>query len=339
MTLNHYPDLYSVRAERERSGIRLPCPFRARQEVDAVSVLLGLHNGAKHVEAQLESLGRQTHRKWSLIVSDDGSGDDGRELVRRFARTMPGRDIRVVDGPCRGFVANFMHLARIAGPDVPFAAFSDQDDVWMPEKIEAAITKLRRLDPDVPALYCSRTLYVDELLDPIGPSPNFLRPPSFSNALVQSIAGGNTMVLNRAALTLYQQSVAWIGPVPSHDWWAYLLISGAGGHVIYDPVPRILYRQHGRNLVGGNAGWPARRERLRRLREGQFRTWSDQNIAALLAVAGLLSAENRRRLHQFAKLRTLNTPARLADLARAGLYRQTSLGTCALWFAALTGRI
>ena len=82
-------------------------------------------------------------------------------------------------------------------------------------------------------------------------SPLFRRPPSFRNALVQSLAGGNTMVLNRPARDLVALASRRARFV-SHDWWAYLLVTGAGGAVHYSAKPLVRYRQHAHNLVGAN---------------------------------------------------------------------------------------
>src|SRR5690606_11871547 len=109
-----------------------------------------------------------------------------------------------------------------------------------------------------------------EAANPIGASPLFSHKPSFANALVQNIGGGNTMVFNRAARdALVQVSVD--HEIVAHDWLAYLLISGMGGEVYYDADPALLYRQHGGNLVGKNNSWGDRATRVALLMRGRFR--------------------------------------------------------------------
>ena len=110
---------------------------------------------------------------------------------------------------------------------------------------------MRTQDGSLPLLFCSRTLTITESGTPVGMSPLFRRTPSFRNALVQSLAGGNTMVLNRAArdiVALASRRARFV----SHDWWAYLLVTGAGGVVHYSAKPLVRYRQHAQNLVGAN---------------------------------------------------------------------------------------
>ena len=90
-------------------------------------------------------------------------------------------------GPCRGVTVNFLSLLTQA-PDVPWIALSDQDDVWMPDRLSRGIAALRALPAETPALYCSATVVVDEDMSHPRPSRPVVRPPGFRNALVQNIA-------------------------------------------------------------------------------------------------------------------------------------------------------
>ena len=115
-------------------------------------------------------------------------------------------------------------------------------------------------------LYCGRTRTVDEDGRVVGFSPQFSRPPCFANALVHNIAGGNTMVMNDSARQLILE--AGVVDVVAHDWWTYLMVSGAGGRVIYDDEPTVDYRQHDDNQVGANMGISARLGRYLRVMGG-----------------------------------------------------------------------
>ncbi len=125
-------------------------------------------------------------------------------------------------GPSRGFAENFRSLLTSSDVAADYFAFADQDDVWDKDKLSRAIGPVRETATETPALYCSRTRLVDESGQPIGFSPLFTRRPGFRNALVQSIAGGNTMVMNRAALSILAQSAQRTSPSRSPDWWTYL---------------------------------------------------------------------------------------------------------------------
>ena len=306
---------------------------------DHVCILLGLFNGADTLSEQLDSLAAQSHTDWSLIISDDGSQDNWFDIVAAFAAQHSDGRTWVTRGPAKGFAANFLSLACLAGPMVPFAAFCDQDDVWLPHKIARALSHLNTVPNGVPAVYVSRTMICNQALEKERPSLLYKKPPSFKNALVQSIGGGNTMVLNRAALDLLQDTAPRAAGIIAHDWWVYQLISGVGGHVIYDKTPTLLYRQHGSNMIGANDTWRAQIQRVNRLLKGQFQSWNDANIAALNRVRAWLSKDSIATLDQFQIARSAGMFARLAALYRSGVTRQRRRGTLALLLATVLNRL
>ena len=302
-----------------------------------VAILLATCNGAAWLPEQLDSIAAQTHPHWRVWASDDGSRDATPRILARYrARWGPAR-LGARRGPCRGFAVNFAALACDGAIEADYFAYCDQDDIWEPDKLARALAALRPQPAARPALYCSRTRLVDVQGRAIGHSPLFSRPPGFRNALVQNIGGGNTMVFNRAARRLLQR--AGEVDVLTHDWWTYLVVSGCGGHVHYDPQPSLRYRQHAHNQVGMNATWPARIRRLGLMLRGRFRAWNSRNLDALAALRPLLTEENRRVLDRFALARDALLPHRLAGLVDAGIYRQTLAGNLGLAAAALLKKV
>ena len=304
---------------------------------DHIVILMALFNGAPTLGDQLDSISDQTHKNWSLIVSDDGSVDDWRPYVDGFATKH--EDVTLIKGPQKGSTQNFLELIRHAGPLVPFAALCDQDDVWLPPKLERAMYVLQGISPATPALYVTPTFICDQNLEPLRRSKLFRRPPSFANALVQSIGGGNTMVLNRAALDLVQETARHARGIKAHDWWIYQIISGAGGIVRYDQMPLVLYRQHSANQIGANDTIFASASRLVQLLRGRFRHWNSANYQALEAVNHWLTPEARGTLSDFDTARNGTVWQRLSALRRAGLYRQTHRGQIALWISAILKKL
>jgi hypothetical protein len=146
------------------------------------------------------------------------------------------------------------------------------------------------------------------------------------------------MVFNRAARNLLRQAGENV-KVVAHDWWAYMVVTGCGGRVHYDPTPTVRYRQHENNLVGSNQGWLARATRLKLLLQGRFRRWNDANLEALQGIRDLLTAENREVLDRFVALREAPAHQRVLQLGASGLYRQTVMGNWALYAAALIKRL
>jgi len=303
-----------------------------------VAILMGTHNGAKFLPEQLDSLVAQTHQNWVLIASDDGSTDDTLRILKAYQAKWPTGKLTIKEGPKQGFCVNFLSMA--CDPDIKsnYYAFCDQDDVWLATKLAVAIQNIaENQEENIPYVYCGRTSYVNEKLKKIGCSPLFAFPRSFRNALIQSIAGGNTMVFNQSTKTALEK----VGVVqhPSHDWWVYQLVSGVGGEVFYDQTPQVLYRQHKNALVGGNNSFVARIERISIVFKGEFRRWSDQNIAILSIAYPWLTHGSRETLGLFKKMRGAKLKDRFRLMEVAGLYRQTWPGTISLLLAALLKKI
>lgn len=301
-----------------------------------VAIWLATKNGEAFLDEQLRSLAAQTHPSIDIWASDDGSTDGTLAILSDWQSRWSRGAFRICGGPGDGFAENFRSLISNQA-DADFFACCDQDDLWEPHKLEAALAWMRSQDGSLPLLFCSRTLTISESGAPIGMSPLFRRKPSFRNALVQSLAGGNTMVLNRTArdiVALASRRARFV----SHDWWMYQLVTGAGGIVRYSPEPLVRYRQHAQNLVGANTSWRARLGRLRLLLGGQFIEWNELNLAGLEKNRDLLTPDAMEAMELFARARKSDLLSRIASLRKSGVYRQTPQGTLALW-AALAFRL
>lgn len=241
-------------------------------------------------------------------------------------------------GPGRGFSANFMSLVCNKSVSGRYFAYADQDDVWEPEKLARAIAWLDHVSPDIPALYCSRTLLIDSRDRSIGYSPDFSRPPSFRNALVQSLAGGNTMVFNSRTRLLLSEIGAEAGIV-THDWMTYLVVAACGGRVCMDPLPQVRYRQHGNNIIGSGVGFIEAIRRTSLAWDGSFRSWISANVYALNRIRQHITNENIVLLDTFLEARDMRLIPRVIGLWRSGVYRQTLRGNISLAIAGLCGKI
>jgi glycosyltransferase involved in cell wall biosynthesis len=213
--------------------------------VPTVSVILCTYNGEKYLPALLESLSAQTTAVERIVIRDDGSRD---------------RSVPIVDEWCARHGVEMVHIQvpeRRLGPALSFLAtltesrpaklhlLADQDDVWLPDKIERAAVALRLAGPD-PALYASRLQIVDASLHPIGLSslPTSL---TFHNAIYENQLTGCTMAINEAMRLLVCRGMPTSALM--HDWWLYLIASAVDS-IIYDDVPSLMYRQHAHNAVG-----------------------------------------------------------------------------------------
>lgn len=319
-----------------------------------VCILLSTYNGAIYLDSLLSSLLAQSNTRWVLYWRDDGSDDHSPTLMRAFAaRAGAGRCIEITmpHGRChlgigRSYAALLDHV-----PPGCAAAFCDQDDVWLPDKLEramAAMTAARHpktpggTDPAQaathPVLYCSRQILTDGHLTPRGLSCDLPQAPSFLMALTQNIATGCTVVLSAPAVALVRANM----PPPAatlHDWWAYLLVSGVGGTVIADNTPTLLYRQHTHNAVGARVGFLPRAIAALHRGPGQFMSIFRANIEALLGrhaelrpqhvMALLLLREALAGTSTRARWRRLNALWRLRAMRRNGLGEQAVFH---LWF-------
>ncbi len=301
-----------------------------------IGILLATYNGTRFLGEQLASIAAQDWPAIDVWASDDGSSDGTLDLLRQWQGRWAKGDFHIIAGPRAGFVENFRSLLASRDVDADYVAYCDQDDVWDPDKLSVAVGEIAGAGR--PALYCSRTRLVREGGEPMGLSPLFRRPPAFRNAIVQSIGGGNTQVMNRAAFAALSESARRTSFV-THDWWAYIVVSGVGGSVRYDPVPHLAYRQHGSNLIGHNMGVIAKARRLKMVMQKRFVEWNAINLAALDRCQDLLTDENRAIVREFARIRQLAFPAAVVALRRLGVYRQTWESDVALMVSAAIGRM
>lgn len=296
-----------------------------------VAVLLCTYNGQAYLQRQLQAIAEQDYPYIDLYVSDDGSTDATLDILKAAQVCWTKGCFQVFAGPRKGFAENFMSLVLNPAVQAHYYAYSDQDDYWFADKISHAVQSIQ--DHKVAALYCSRTKLVDEQERLLGFSPLFKKQPSFRSALVQCIAGGNTMLFNDAARSVLLQ--AGVSDVPSHDWWTYLMISGCGGFVQYDPVSRIAYRQHSDNVLGSNQGFVALQRRLVLALQGNFRHWSERNSILLAGARHLLTSDAQEALMHFQNMRSSSLFRRIYSLFKAGVYRQSWRGNVSLFLAVI----
>lgn len=302
-----------------------------------VRILLSTYNGSAFLPEQLASFLGQTYADWSLLWRDDGSSDATETIMARFAAQTGDDRCTRLDVPVGhlGVRESFLTLLRAAVPTLgarDVVAFSDQDDVWLPEKLARGMAALAEVPEGVAALVCTRQRLVDAALAPIGESPMLCRPPGFPAALTQNIATGCTILLNRAAARLIAASRA--PEAALHDWWSYLVVAASGGRVLVDQSPLVLYRQHGGNAVGAPDTMLGRARSALRRGPGTFMRLVRAHLAALEAQPMLLSEAARADVMRLRAALARGRLARLRALGMPGLRRQTALETWGfrLWF-------
>ena len=210
-----------------------------------VIVLMSTYNGEKYIREQLDSILNQKNIDVSILVRDDGSTDTTKDILDEYKLNgkldwYSGENLRTAK--------SFLDLVIKAPITADYYAFSDQDDIWLENKLNRAVDLLEELDDKLPRLYCSDYQLVDTNLN-ILPDNNHVSTETFNAAIVSSCCTGCTTVFDRNLKEVLSKQMPDI--VLMHDDWAHKVCLAVGGKVVFDKEKNILYRQHGNNVDGG----------------------------------------------------------------------------------------
>jgi glycosyltransferase involved in cell wall biosynthesis len=303
-----------------------------------VCVILAYFNGSKYLKEQLHSIDCQEGVEVELVIVDDCSDLQEFDYLKQQVKLLKVKT-KVIKNP-RNLGSTDTYLSSLTKviSKFDFYAFADQDDIWLENKLSVAIDKILKEDRIKPTLYGSRTriMWSDGSL---GPLSQKRKSPSFRNALSQSLAGGNTMVFCDKAAKLLAKSYKKNVTYSAHDWWCYILITGADGKVVFDNEPYILYRQHERNLIGENNSFVSKVRRFKMLFQGVFKLWNDQNINAILNSRELFIERNLEIVKSFDKARRLGATGRFRAFFKLRIFRHSLLSNLGLLVGWFFGRV
>lgn len=214
---------------------------------DLISIAMATYNGEKYLREQLTSIINQTYTNFELIICDDFSTDNTKNILQEYAN----KDSRIklhFNITNLGFKKNFENTINYCTGQ--YIAFCDQDDIWEPDKLEIALEKIQNYD-----IYCSNALLVDEnnctlnttMMDYLNikyiPTSNL----KISHHLIHhNICQGATMLCNA---DFVKQNLPIPNTFPFHDWYFALLASTQNGF-FYDKSTTLLYRQHSNAVTG-----------------------------------------------------------------------------------------
>lgn len=214
-----------------------------------VEILMATYNGERYLSEQIESILNQSYKDWKLLVRDDGSKDRTLDILKLYKAKYP-KKITLMEDKKGGLRAkeNFLELLRQSKSD--YIMFCDQDDVWLPNKIEVTLEKMKKVE-NGPTLIHTDLKVVDKELNLISDSMwryQKLSPErkEYNFLIVQNNITGCTMMINRELAKLS------IGEFPNglmHDW-IIGIVASLKGTIDYVEERTILYRQHGNNDVG-----------------------------------------------------------------------------------------
>jgi len=251
----------------------------------SISVALCTFNGAEFIEDQLRSILEQELLPDEIVISDDGSADGTVELARAvLEQSTSAVGLVVTDGPQRGVTANFAHAVAQCSGDL--IALCDQDDVWHPDRLSAAVPAF---DDQSLLLQHSDAVLVDDNSKQLGRTlleslvvsraerQEIAAGRAFDTYLRRNLATGATVLLRRSLL----ESAL---PFPStwvHDEWLALIAAATGRVELLDEA-LIDYRQHSGNQIG--VASPSPRRRIARMLEAR----ADRYAVLALRAATLL---------------------------------------------------
>lgn len=207
-----------------------------------VCILMSTYNGEKYIREQLDSIVNQTYKNIEIYIRDDGSKDKTISIIQEYKKI--NNDIYFDFGKNLGYINSFFELLKLCD-DADYYAYCDQDDVWMENKIERAVQKLKECNEDKPVLYFSNLDFYDGEMKYLATAPKE-KSYSFRNALVECITQGMTMVINKKARDTIIENIPNV--CLGHDWWTYMICSGLG-KIIYDDVSLVKYRRHNKSVT------------------------------------------------------------------------------------------
>lgn len=223
-----------------------------------IAILLATYNGEKFISNQLDSLFTQSCQDFIIYIHDDGSTDFTLSIVQAYCEKYPERIVILPDSTIhRGAKDSFLWL--LESVEAQYYMFCDQDDIWLNDKVESSLKKIKSLEkenPDKAVMVHTDLKVVDEFLEEMYPSfwsyagYNVDLHKRFGYAATNNVFTGCTMILNKNSRDF---SLPPHPEAPMHDWWIGL-VTAKNGVIGNIKKTTVLYRQHGNNVesIGNN---------------------------------------------------------------------------------------
>jgi rhamnosyltransferase len=250
--------------------------------IPTIAVLLAAYNGEAWIGEQLDTILNQKEVEVTIFVSIDPSTDHTANICQEYSKRHPNIIILADAGKYGGAAKNFFRLMRdvnISGFD--YVSFSDQDDIWYPDKLARGIKLITQQQLGG---YSSNVL----AFWPQGAQKVIVKsqPQRLWDYLFEAAGPGCTYVFSAPLAAALKQSIVknWlqINDLGLHDWYSYAFARAHGYKWLVDPEPSMLYRQHSSNQVGVNKGWAAFRYRINKVTQG----WGIRQAAMVAALVG-----------------------------------------------------
>ena len=270
-----------------------------------IAILMATYNGEKYLREQIDSIISQTCQDWHLYIHDDGSKDSTIAIIKDYICQYPD-SITLLDYPPQGGACwNF--LSMLEKVEAPYYMFCDQDDVWLPEKIEKTYKRMLEFEkqyPERPMIVHSDLMIVDESLNMLDSS--FIRNQQikieaiklFEDYAATNTVTGCTMLFNQHAKQCIKKPY---DKAMMHDSWICLSVVSQQGVVEFIDEPLIKYRQHSDNTLGArDMSRQTLTHKLKHIRQqicNNIRHYQEMNAVRRLSVIDFIESKLRYKKH------------------------------------------
>jgi rhamnosyltransferase len=236
-----------------------------------VAVLMAVKNGLSYLPEQIDSILNQQTCQVTLFISDDCSTDGSLEYCQQLAHDYKATNFLPKINPLGSAALNFYRLIVDVNTDgFDYIALSDQDDIWLPEKLSRHIriaqesgadgvsSNVKAFWPDGRERLLDKAQpqrELDYLFESAGPGCSFLMTPRLISKVREQLLDEKSPAKDTAL----------------HDWLIYAICRSHGWQWVIDPLPSVLYRQHHSNVLGANVGIGAKWSRLIKLKQHWYR--------------------------------------------------------------------
>ncbi len=302
-----------------------------------VTVLLAVYNGEKYLAQQIDSILSQTVKDIKIVIRDDGSCDNSVDIINYYCNNYPDKVFCLNGNPTGSAKQNFAKLLEACDDD--YIMFCDQDDVWLPQKVETTLAAMQKSEggSKIPVLVHTDLKVVDQNLKVISDSffefQKLIQSEiTLPRLLVQNYVTGCTVMINRA---LKEKCKKIPNNCIMHDWWL-ALVAVIFGRLVCVNESTMLYRQHSDNQVGAKASYgiafiKRKISTLSEVRKNYNATYIQ--AAELLDVYGeSLSKRDKEILQIYCRIRKMNKIKKIHTVRKYDFKKGTRLRVVGQYF-------
>ena len=204
-----------------------------------IAIIMGVYNGEKYIKEQIGSIIAGDCKDWKLFIFDDGSKDNTDNIVKEFIKNYPDKIYFEKNRENFGAAGNFFNgikrVARELAPEAEYFCFSDQDDVWVEDKLSRSLAKIKEIEGGRPSLVFSDVAITDKNLKVTADS--YFKAEKVDNTkialnylLMENKFIGGTVMVNKALvdaeLKAEEKGLLPHKKAKMHDWWFGLIAAG-----------------------------------------------------------------------------------------------------------------